>query len=227
MLVWCAFMPRPNEKGDHMTDGYWREGETAVLRYRRLGPVSYALPARVVHDGPDHTALYLRPGTAIKKRVRPDGSAIARATSFTERHALPHLVGDGIWGARHALILVRPGDAHDIRLFWEETDWSFAGWYVNLQRPIVRTGIGFDTADHILDLRVSPDLSWEWKDETELAEAVAIDRFTAGEAAAIRAEGERVIAAIERRAWPFNAPYPAWRPPADWTIPTLPENWAD
>jgi hypothetical protein len=43
---------------------------------------------------------------------------------------------------------------------------QLAHWYVNFQRPMRRTAIGFDTFDLLLDLVIAPDLSrWDWKDE--------------------------------------------------------------
>jgi hypothetical protein len=178
----------------------------------------------VVHDGPDYTSLYLRAGTSIKRRVGEDGKPLPRSLSYGERLALPHLVGDGTWARTHALILFRDGEANDVRLFWSE-EWEFRSWYVNLQRPVVRTRFGFDTSDHVLDVSVSPDLSWRWKDEDEFAEAIALGRFTVHEGEQIRAEGERVIDDIEHRRWPFSEPFIDWRPPVDWEMPALPDDW--
>jgi hypothetical protein len=200
-------------------------GDQALLRYRRRGPVSYAYPVTVVHDGPDHTALFLRAGTPIKKRVMPDGSPFQRRLPYDEAVRLPLRVGDGVWGHNHALILFREDDAYDVRLFWGEDDWAFRGWYVNFQRPVQRVAIGFDTADHVLDIWVEPDGTWSWKDEDELATAVEIARFTADEAAAIWAEGERVVEEIETRRWPFDGSLIDWRPDPAWPIPLVPETW--
>ena len=204
---------------------HWQPGNQILVRYRRRGPVSYAYPVTVVHDGPDHTALFLRAGTPIKRRVMPDGTPFQRRLPYAEAVQLPLRVGDGVWGHNHALILLREGDAHDIRLFWGEVDWAFRGWYVNLQRPVTRVPTGLDTADHVLDIWVEPDGRWSWKDEDEMATAVELGRFTAGEAAAIRAEGERVIAAIEARKWPFDTSLVDWRPDPSWPVPVVPGNW--
>jgi len=200
-------------------------GDQILVRYRRLGPVTFAVPQTVVEDGPDLTVLFTHAGTPIKERMRPDGTPIPREISYEARSLVPVAVGDGIWKRNHVLTLVRPGDAHDIRLFWSEADWTFRGWYVNLQRPVKRVAVGFDTADHVLDISVDPAMNWSWKDEHELADAVRIGRFSQYEADAIRAEGERVIARIEARSWPFDAWYETWRPDPAWPIPTMPTNW--
>ena len=202
-----------------------RPGDQIIVRYRRLGPVTFAVPQTVVEDGPDLTILFTHAGTPIKERLQPDGTPIPREIAYDVRSEIPVVVGDGTWRWNHALTLLRPGDAHDIRLFWREEDWAFRGWYVNLQAPVKRVAVGFDTADHVLDISVDPALNWRWKDEDELADAVRIGRFSPDEAEAIRAEGERVIARIEGRTWPFDAGYEDWRPDPAWPIPAVPGNW--
>lgn len=204
---------------------YWRRGKTALLRYRRLGPVTYAMPTTVVEDDEQVTMLYLRPGTPVKRRVLTDGRPIPRDIPYARQAALPVIVGDGVWAGNHALLLIRPGDAHDLRLFWSEDDWGFRGWYVNLQRPVRRVGVGSDTADHVLDIVVEPDHTWHWKDEDELAVVVEIGRFGPTEATTIREEGERVIGRIEAWNWPFDAGYEHWRPDPAWQIPAMPDDW--
>lgn len=99
-------------------------------------------------------------------------------------------------------------------------------WYVNLETPRQRTPIGFDTMDHELDLVVSPDLSsWDWKDEAAFNALTAGSVFSPGEAAAIRAEGERVIAQLKTEIPPAWAAWADWKPPSDWGVPVLPANW--
>jgi len=200
-------------------------GDQVLVRYRPLGPVTFALAQTVVEDGPNGTVLFTHAGTPIKERVQPDGSPIPREIAYDARSSISVVVGDGTWKWNHVLTLIRPGDAHDIRLFWSEADWTFRGWYINLQRPVKRVAVGFDTADHVLDVSVDPALNWSWKDEHELADAVRIGRFSPDEADAIRAEGERVIARIEARAWPFNTGYETWRPDPAWPIPVMPASW--
>ena len=58
--------------------------------------------------------------------------------------------------------------------------------------------MGFDTQDHTLDVRITPDLAWRWRDEAELDNHVAEGFYTAALAVAVRAEGQRVIDAILR-----------------------------
>lgn len=85
-------------------------------------------------------------------------------------------------------------------LFWEADTWRFDGWYVNLQSPFVRTSLGFDATDDILDIEIEIDRSWAWKDEDELEEAV-----------------------LARE--PYTKPWVDWRPDERWSIPALPNGW--
>lgn len=140
---------------------------------------------------------------------------------------MPHNIGDGTWRHYHVLLILREGDPCDMRLHWNETDWAFRGWYVNLQDPVKRVPTGFDTADHVLDLQVTPDGAWSWKDEDEMAEAIRIGRFSQVEANVIRSAGEGVIPDIEARRWPFDGSLIDWRPDPAWPLPTMPPTWND
>lgn len=204
---------------------YRQPGSICMLRYRRLGPVTFAMPVRVVDDGSDLTMLYLAAGTPMKARAMPDGTPVPRDLPYLERQKLPIAIANRVWTTNDVLILARPGEAHDVRLFRDAATGAFRGWYVNLQDPLRRVGVGFDTVDHVLDIFVEPDGRWRWKDEDEFAAACSIGRFSEQEANAIRAEGERVIAGIEAEGWPFGAGYEHWRPDPAWNIPSLPHNW--
>jgi len=78
-----------------------------------------------------------------------------------------------------------------------------------------------ETQDHELDLVVRPDRSWRWKDEEKMEYWVRQGRFTPAEVAAIRAEGERVLAAS-----PFPTGWEDWRPDPSWRVPKLPSDWS-
>ena len=65
---------------------------------------------------------------------------------------------------------------------------------MNLEEPWRPSRVGFDTADHELDLWIDADGCWRWKDEEELSVLVKQGYVSAEQAAAFRAEGERIIA---------------------------------
>jgi Protein of unknown function (DUF402) len=191
----------------------WSSGDVALVRYVRFGKVRWAVPHLVVRDHADLVALWLPVGTPQKGPV-VDGRPIrGQADRDWE-------LRDGHRHTSSELRLVRPGDAHCIQLLWEPGTDAFLGWYVNIQEPLHRTQLGFDTDDLALDIRVQPDGTWRWKDRDELEELVRAGRFTEAEAAEIRAEGERVI---EERPWPTG--WENWRPDPCWGLPELPGGW--
>ena len=196
-------------------------GDSVLLRYVHDGRVSRIVPATVVLDDPSGTGLYLRAGTPTRVRATLQGIPIDRSLPYAARFGGEWALGDAVWSGNHTLVLAPAGAAHAFFAFWSE-DWDFHGWYVNLQEPLRRSRFGFDTADDVLDLVVAADLSsWRWKDEDELREAVRLGRFSEAEAEQLYREGERAIARVERREWPFDREWASWRPDPRWTVPPL------
>lgn len=131
---------------------------------------------------------------------------------------------------------IRPrGDQPILSFAWPDTPYSALlwavddqrrVWYVNLEDPLERTPIGFDTVDHILDVLIELDrLSWQWKDEDELREAVRNGLFTVEEAADFRVWGERAVDRIISRQPPFDRDWEDWSPDPGWPVPELPGGW--
>ena len=196
----------------------WSSGDPVLLRYVNAGRISRVLPMTVVADDERSTQLFIATGTRTRTRCELDGTPLARSLPYAERFARPWILGEGTWGGFNMLSLTPPGAAHSTWVLWDE-DWRFVQWYVNLQEPLRRTRFGFDTADHVLDLVVEPNLSWRWKDEDELSAAIRVGRFTRAEAAELYAEGERVVSAVEARDWPFDRDWSEWRPEPGWPTP--------
>ena len=203
----------------------WLPGDRVLLRFGWSGDLAWVYPVTVVEDSPACVALYLAEDTPIKRPVGTDGSPVPRSRSHEPRAAGPWQPGDARWVNTSVRWLARPGAAHAIGLFWQGPARQFLGWYGNLQAPLLRTALGFDSADHALDVVVAPDRTWNWKDEDEFASAQQRGVFSPAEATAIRAEGERVIAAVEEIRWPFNADWDEWQPDPAWPIPAMPDGW--
>lgn len=197
----------------------WMPGNPIVLRGVWRQKLWWAVPVTVVQDTPNLIALYWRAGTRDKsprKRLTPQDLLSTEKLDLVDR----------TWVETDVLMLVTPGAAHAVYAMWEEGHTSFRCWYVDLQEPLRRTSIGFDTRDHLLDIVVSPDRSkWWWKDEDEFREAEAIGVFSTEETRAIRAEGERVISLIRTGQSPFCDGWERWSPPAEWETPDLPAGW--
>jgi predicted RNA-binding protein associated with RNAse of E/G family len=198
---------------------YWAPGDPIVFRAVWHSILWWSLPVIVVQDTPDLTAIYWSAGT--------HGRAPNRRTTPQDLLAGVGLkLEDYTWTRTDVLMLAVPGEAHSVYAMWENEHTRLNCWYVNLEEPLRRTPIGFDTMDHLLDVVISPDRSaWRWKDEDEFAEAVALGIFSAEQASAIRAEGEKVIRQMQAGEPPFCSGWEAWKPPMDWVKPELPTGW--
>ena len=199
----------------------WKAGDHIVLRGVRRGKLWFAIVATVVQDTPDMIALYWPVGTPKRTFGR-------RPTVKDLNSTEPIELVKGVWEKTEVLALVKPGASHSTYVMWDPGQTRFRCWYVNLQEPLRRTALGFDAMDHILDIVIRPDRSeWWWKDEDELEDAVAVGLYSAEEARAIRAEGERVIQQMQANLPPFCDGWENWSRPKDWEIPSLPPKWDD
>jgi hypothetical protein len=198
-----------------------RFGDAVVLRYITSGGrIEMCWPCRVVEDRADLVALFIAAGSPYK--AGPKKPAVEKRRQ--PRNELPP--DEYVW-RNDTLRLMLPGRAHSVSLFWglEGSKRRLQKYFVNMEEPFRRTAVGFDTQDHTLDIEIAPDLSWHWRDESELASHVAERFYTAELATAARVEGERVIAAIQRRDHECLRGWQAWAPPSEWQLPAIVEGW--
>jgi len=194
---------------------HWHSGQHIVLREVHRGCIWSARPVVVVQDAPDLLAFWTPFGTRWHVPVSLDGERLDVQPEEWNLIERPFTL--------RMLRLATPGAAHSVLLFWQDDE--FLAWYVNLEEPLRRTGIGFDYLDQKLDLVINADGSWEWKDEDHLGQAVRQGILGADQAAAVRREGERVLERYIGRKSPFNEGWERWRPNPEWTIPELPKGW--
>ncbi|HEX6998586.1 MAG TPA: DUF402 domain-containing protein [Gammaproteobacteria bacterium] len=191
-----------------------------ALRYVTTdGRIEICWPCRVVEDGPDLLALHIPVGTVY----RAGPKRTAREKRESPRPPLPPL--EKVW-RRDTLRLMLPGRAHAVLLSWEGEGRSrrLLKYFVNLEEPFRRTAVGVDTQDHTLDIDVTPGLQWSWRDEEELLAHVEHGFYTPELAAAVRAEGERVIGEMLAGTHAC-ARWAHWRPDPEWPVPQLPAGW--
>ncbi len=201
--------------------GQRRHGEVVALRYITTdGGTEICWPCRVVADREDLLALFIAAGSPYK--AGPKKSAAEKRRQ--PRTALPP--DEYLW-RNDTLRLMLPGSAHSVSLSWEldASERRLLKYFVNLEEPFRRTAVGFDTQDHTLDIEVTPELACRWRDEHELANHVSEGFYTPALANAIRSEGERVIAAIERRDHECLRGWLDWAPPPEWHIPGFIDGW--
>lgn len=203
----------------------WSEGEAIALREIWKGRVCMAAPYRVVADRDDLTAVYMAPGSVMKKSTGADGKLLRMPEDEWGFR-------DDTWVGQNGLLrLTRPGQRWSVLLStWPpgRGGWGrgFDGWYINLEEPLRRSRIGFDYKDQLLDVLLSADLStFRWKDEDELGEAIRRGMLPAELERELREEGERAVAAARAGDPLFDASWRTWRPPEDWTLPVLPADW--
>jgi hypothetical protein len=206
-------------------------GEVVHLRHFQHDQSGGVFPTRVVHDRPDGILLWEPAGTTFWLFDMPDGRSMAQ-TSLAE------------WIAARRVPVVRttsrgllswhpPGLDYSIRWFFRP-DGEFYGWYANLEEPAVpwRSGdlAGMDTVDWDLDVWVTPDRRWQWKDEEQFAARLADAAYWVDDEDRVRRAGKDVIELVEAGAFPFDGtwcdfrPDPAWPPPptrlpAGWDLP--------
>lgn len=177
------------------------------------GTPKVAWAATVVMDTDELFALYVPEGSPMS--FHPDFFGAPHPWSMRDR-----------WGVEHGVLeLHRPGDMHAIWVFWEGPRRELRQWYVNIQEPFRRTPLGVDTQDLELDIVISPDGSWQFKDDELLEPWIERGRYSESEVAAIRAEGARIAADLEagRRWWGDD--WAEWTPaPANHTL-KLPMDW--
>lgn len=197
----------------------YEPGDTVVVRNTRENVVVWASVMRVVQDAPDLLACYLCVGTPNLVGADADGEItrdFRQVRQLVERR----------WVDHDFLYLVRPGTAHALGVAWRMPERRFVGYYVNLQRPMRRFSLGFDSLDHTLDVQIAPDRRrWQWKDEDELADRVTNGLWTPEESAAFYREGERVVAEATSGAGPFAEGWETWVPPPHWGVPEMPDGW--
>jgi hypothetical protein len=181
-------------------------------------------PVTVVEDSESLLALYSPAGAPLltgAMRNRQQISLEERVRVYLSDEQ-PQLREEA--GRANVLTLTPPEANHSVWLFWDRA-WNLIAWYVNLQPPVRRTPLGVVVGDYLLDLMVTPDLRWSWKDEDEFGAVCAAGVFDDDEQRRVRGEGLRMAARIESRQWPFDSEWPRWRPDPAWTIPSLPADW--
>ncbi|WP_091346465.1 DUF402 domain-containing protein [Micromonospora rhizosphaerae] len=196
-------------------------GQVITRRYLRGRWCTWVQPMRVVSDDTHGLLLWHPAGSDFARLVDADGNTQHEITLDQMRDPKLTIL---TWQEYDILVLMPPAAAYSV--WWFFRDGVFAGWYVNLEEPYVRRPDGVDTTDLVLDLVVTPQRQWEWKDTDEFAERIGnplyFDRATAD---AARAEGERLIKLIETGEFPFDGTYTDFVPDLHWAPLRLSPNF--
>ena len=196
-----------------------RPGEVVVLREFHGDRLWAARPAFVLRDGGEELSFFIPEGTRGVEAVDGAGAELRlpHADWRLERASRP--------GRRSVRSFASTASPHAVLAIWD-AGWRPRCWYVNLQLPLRRSAVGFDTTDLVLDLVGSPDATtWRWKDEDELAEAIAAGIVDPATAERIRGEALALADAVSAGGPPFDDDPWSWRPDPAWGVPELPEGW--
>ncbi|MGC3982397.1 MAG: DUF402 domain-containing protein [Steroidobacteraceae bacterium] len=184
------------------------------------GRIDMCWPCRVVRDTDKILVLFIAAGSPYK--AGPKQTAASKRLT-TRQHLPPD---EYIW--RHdTLRIMLPGQSHSVSIFWNNITGTrqLLKYFINMEEPFRRTAVGFDTQDHTLDIEVSPDLAWRWRDEEELDSHVIEGFYTPALAAAARSEGETTIQAILSSNHECMQGWSNWAPPPEWAVPQFPPQW--
>jgi hypothetical protein len=192
-----------------------------MLRYITTDArIEMCWPCRVVEDRDELVVLFIAAGTPYK--------AGPKLTAAEKRRRPQPLLPPSTFVWRNDTLRLMPaGRSHSVWMFSEGRVGGRAllKYFVNMEEPFRRTAVGFDTQDHTLDIELTPELAWRWRDELELANHVAEGFYTAELAAAIRAEGESVLEAIRRREHACMRGWTEWNPPPEWGLASFLDGW--
>jgi hypothetical protein len=200
-------------------DEKWKFGDVILLRCAWHDRLWYASPATIVEDTDELIAFYWRAGTPNKK---PPMRLTYKELLAPQQVPLV----DGQWTMTDVLMLSIPGSGFGLMVMWASGHTRFNQWYVNLQDPLRRTPLGFDTMDRMLDIVITPDRThWHWKDDAEFSEAVEHGVYSIDEAGAIREDRLSLIKTLVDEHSLFTEGWDRWMPPNHWPIPAVPGNW--
>ena len=205
------------------------EGRLVLHRDTHHGRIAFAHPGRVVSDDERGLLLWVARGSVIAVEATLDGRS-PRDMTFAEWVAAPRAPRLTSWRGPGVLRFFPAGADHSV-WFFRTDDGGFRNWYVNLEESAVRWDdghlAGIDVIDQDLDIEATRDGAWQWKDEDEFAERLALpEHYWVPDEAAVRAEGRRVIKQIEAAEFPFDGTWTDFRPDPAWPVPTeLPPGW--
>jgi hypothetical protein len=201
---------------DYAPEMQFRPGQVVTRRYVRGRWCTWAQAMRVIDDDERGLLLWQPDGSDLATLVDADGNTPHEVTPDRMRN--PKLT---VRAWRSDVLILMPAQAtYSVWWFFQEA--VFSGWYVNLEEPYVRRHDGVQTTDLVLDIVVTPERRWEWKDADEFDRRIGhplyFDR-TAAEAILVTAE--RIVDLIEAGSFPFDGTHTRFCPDPSWPRPRL------
>jgi hypothetical protein len=207
--------------------GRFAQGATVVRRDVFRDRVWSATPFRAIRDTGSELLLACWPG--VEMLAPTTWTAWLRSgEDAVRKQAISNLAAGRwdleTWPWRDTTLLVR----YELAAYFSvsrffDSDEHCGGWYVDFICPYVRTSIGIDTFDLLVDLVVEADLSgYRWKDEDEYAQGRRLGLIDDTLHASVDSARQLVVALIESRSGPFSDDQSMWRRDPCWPMPALP-----
>lgn len=212
----------PNER-DERGQHRWQRGDHILWTY--TNPAHPGLydqrPVTVIADDERHLAVWLESGTRMLHHVLVDGSGI-RTADGPARFGDPRAQGRKRWQGPGIVAVFQPGADYSVWFFENPNSARRDSFYVNLEEPFTRFDRGILSSDHVLDIVVDADGTFQLKDEDELEFAHEAGMFSDEKVARIRSAAGSAIEDIRAWTFPFDSDYPDFQPDPDWPMPDLP-----
>lgn len=186
--------------------------------------VSYCFAANLIEDSEHYIALYQPHGAPIRRRTGrrggPRGSILKDGWNGAHEERK--------WNGQPSVRVHPAGRPYAVIRAWDALAQRFDGWYVNLELPWLRSPLGYDSRDLVLDIVAENDLSvWHWKDDEHLSWSIDQGILTAGQATWIREAGWAAASDLESRRDVFDERlWKRWTPDDLWSTPTFGTNWS-
>jgi hypothetical protein len=202
----------------------WQPGDIIVWRGIYRERVWHAQTVIVVKDTPEEVRVALLPGAEC---VAPEGylngnDGYDRRWNFKDKAWKNQIYR---WRNNRLLLRLEPQKYYSTIHFWHGESNRFLYYYINFQLPFKRSQCGIDTLDLDLDLIISPDLSYEWKDVDDYQRAIDEEIISPEWTKEIDKAKKEVLDTLEKRQYPYDGSWLSWMPDPAWSPPKLPENW--
>jgi hypothetical protein len=206
----------------------WQPGDTVVLYGVYNQRPWYARSVTVVKDTPEEVALCLVPGAEC---AAPSGYIHKKYGDRSGWQRWEDMLGNAWqlekfnWHTSRLLILLEPQKFYATIYMWEHATSIFQCYYLNFQLPFTRNPLGFETLDLELDIVLSPDYRWRWKDVAEYESGIASGVLSPDWIQGIEQAKAEVFTRLEQRRYPLNGDWLHWQPDPNWAAPSLPNGW--
>jgi hypothetical protein len=184
----------------------FQPGERVVIREVLNGQVWTVRPVKILEDSDVHVVSWLAPGTLTDYPAGVEHGATCLNMWLSGEWRLEPKVFHP-----PGMLRIAPRDAPYEVFAPLLPEGGVQWWYVNFQRPLERTSMGFDTMDEILDLVVSADCGeWVRKDADELELAVAMGFLDRVDAKRISDACSTLEESLERGVVPWDHDAAKW-----------------